>query len=115
MGLVTPLGVGVEKNWEEVLAGRGGIRRVERFDVSDLASQMAGLVMGQTIEKTPIVVVRGVTYQPERADELPGMEAVSMPAGTEWKFAVFTLLATLRLWLGNLVSFQPRTKKSRIR
>ncbi len=44
MGLVTPLGTGVEKNWEMLRTGRTGIHRVERFDVSDLPSQMAGLV-----------------------------------------------------------------------
>lgn len=44
MGIVSPLGVGVEKNWERLIAGRSGIRKVERFDVSDIASQVAGLV-----------------------------------------------------------------------
>ena len=83
--------------------------------IIDSIAGMAGLVMGQTVEKTPIVVVRGVAYQPERADELPGMAAVSWPAGIEAKFAWYTILATMRLWIGNLVSFQPRTKKSRIR
>ena len=92
-----------------------GIPRAGGIDlIIDSLAGMAGLVMGQTIEKTPIVVIQGVNYQPERADELPGMEAVSWPAGIEWKFALFTVLATLRLWLGNLISFQPRTKKSRI-
>ncbi len=44
MGLVTPLGVGVDRNWEAICQGRSGIRRIDRFDVSDLASQIAGLV-----------------------------------------------------------------------
>jgi len=93
-----------------------GVPRAGGIDlIIDSIAGMAGLVMGQTIEKTPIVVVRGVAYQPERADELPGMAAVSWPAGTEWKFALFTIFATMRLWIGNLISFQPRTKKSRVR
>lgn len=93
-----------------------GVPRSGGIDlIIDSISGMAGLVMGQTTEKTPIVVVRGLTYQPERPDELPGMEAVSWPAGTEWKFALLTGLATLRFWLGSLLSLQPRTKKSRIR
>lgn len=92
-----------------------GVPRAGGIDlVIDSISGMAGLVMGQTIEKTPIVVVRGVAYQPERDDELPGMEAVSWPAGLERKFAVLTVLATLRLWVGNLVSFQRKTNKSRV-
>jgi coenzyme F420-0:L-glutamate ligase/coenzyme F420-1:gamma-L-glutamate ligase len=93
-----------------------GVPRAGGIDlIIDSIAGMAGLVMGQTIEKTPIVVVRGLSYQPEQPDELPGMEAVSWPAGTEWKFALLTILATSKLWLGSLLAFQPRTKKSRIR
>ncbi len=44
MGLVTPLGVGVDQNWEALCRGRSGIRKIDRFEVSDLASQIAGLV-----------------------------------------------------------------------
>jgi 3-oxoacyl-[acyl-carrier-protein] synthase II len=44
MGLVTPLGTSVDKNWECIREGRTGIHRVERFEVADLPSQMAGLV-----------------------------------------------------------------------
>ncbi|MFC2095405.1 coenzyme F420-0:L-glutamate ligase [Candidatus Bipolaricaulota bacterium] len=93
-----------------------GIPRAGGIDlVIDSLAGMAGLVMGQTIEKTPIVVIRGLSYQPERSDELPGMAAVAWPAGTEWKFALLTAVSTVILWVGNLLAFQPRTKKSRIR
>ena len=93
-----------------------GIPRAGGIDlIIDSISGMAGLVMGQTIEKTPIVVVRGLLYQPERPDELPGMDAVSWPAGAEWKFASLIILSTLKLWVGSLLALQPRTKKSRIR
>ena len=44
MGLVTPLGVGVEANWCRLIEGQSGIRRVEHFDVSDLAAKIAGMV-----------------------------------------------------------------------
>jgi len=46
MGLLTPLGVGLEQNWQMLVQGRTGIHRVERFDVSDLPAQMAGVVTG---------------------------------------------------------------------
>ncbi len=92
-----------------------GIPRAGGIDlIIDSIAGMAGLVMGQTTEKTPIVIVRGVSYHPERADELPGIDAVSWPDEAQFKFAWFTALATLRLWFGNLISFQLRTKKSRI-
>ena len=32
MGLVTPLGVGVENNWARLIAGASGIRQIERFE-----------------------------------------------------------------------------------
>ena len=44
MGAVTPLGVGVATNWERLIAGKSGIRRNDRFDVSALNCQIAGLV-----------------------------------------------------------------------
>ena len=45
MGLVTPLGTGVEKNWEALIAGRSGIRRVSRFsNLEAYPSQIAGEV-----------------------------------------------------------------------
>ncbi len=44
LGLVTPLACGVEPTWQRLLAGKSGARRVEAFDVSDLASQIACFV-----------------------------------------------------------------------
>jgi 3-oxoacyl-[acyl-carrier-protein] synthase II len=44
LGLVTPLGVGVPLVWERLIAGRSGIRAIEGFDVSDIASKIAGQV-----------------------------------------------------------------------
>lgn len=44
MGLVTPLGVGVEQVWQRLIAGQSGIRTNTRFDVSSLPAHMAGLV-----------------------------------------------------------------------
>jgi 3-oxoacyl-[acyl-carrier-protein] synthase II len=44
LGLVTPLACGVEQTWKRVLAGESGIRRIENFDVSDLACRIAGQV-----------------------------------------------------------------------
>jgi 3-oxoacyl-[acyl-carrier-protein] synthase II len=44
LGLVTPLGCGVEPTWQRLLAGQSGIKSVEKFDVSDLACKIAGQV-----------------------------------------------------------------------
>jgi 3-oxoacyl-[acyl-carrier-protein] synthase II len=41
LGMVTPLGCGVEATWSRILDGQSGARRVEDFDVSDLACKIA--------------------------------------------------------------------------
>ena len=44
LGLVTPLGTGVEKNWEALRAGRSGIGPITRFDTADFPTRIAGEV-----------------------------------------------------------------------
>jgi 3-oxoacyl-[acyl-carrier-protein] synthase II len=51
LGLVTPLGCGVEASWSRLLAGKNGARRVEEFEVADISSQIACFVpRGDTSE-----------------------------------------------------------------
>lgn len=42
MGVLAPNGVGVERFWDAVLAGRGGIAPLTRFDASRSAARLAG-------------------------------------------------------------------------
>ncbi|GAB4177102.1 MAG: beta-ketoacyl-ACP synthase II [Thalassobaculales bacterium] len=44
MGLVTPLGVGLEPVWKRLLAGESGLSAIQHFDVSDLPAKIAGVV-----------------------------------------------------------------------
>jgi len=44
MGLVTPLGIGLERVWGRLIAGESGIRAIQSFDVSDLPSRVAAQV-----------------------------------------------------------------------
>ncbi len=44
IGLVTPLGVGAEFVWKQLIEGRSGIRAIQSFDVSDLPAKIAGQV-----------------------------------------------------------------------
>ena len=46
MGMVTPLGVVVDHNWSQILAGKSGISRITNFQVDDIACQIAGQVPG---------------------------------------------------------------------
>ena len=44
MGLVTPLGLGVEQVWERLIAGESGVGAIQSFDVSDLPARIAAQV-----------------------------------------------------------------------
>ncbi len=58
VGLVSPLGIGTEANWEALCAGRSGIGPITRFDASQHACRIAGEVQGfdpvQFIEKKDV-------------------------------------------------------------
>src|SRR5260221_10946537 len=41
LGMVTPLACGVEPTWQRLINGDSGARRIETFDVSDLAAKIA--------------------------------------------------------------------------
>ena len=51
IGLVTPLGIGIEANWEALLAGRSGIRTVTRFDLTDFPVRIAGEVSNFDVQQ----------------------------------------------------------------
>ena len=42
IGMVTPLGLGIEHCWKRLLNGESGISKIEAFDVSDLPCKIAG-------------------------------------------------------------------------
>jgi 3-oxoacyl-[acyl-carrier-protein] synthase II len=44
LGMVTPLGCGVEPTWQRLLAAESGVKRIEKFEVSDITSQIAGQI-----------------------------------------------------------------------
>ena len=51
LGMVTPLGSGVEPVWRRLIDGRSGLRAIQSFDTSDLPSKIAGQVPhGETAE-----------------------------------------------------------------
>ena len=44
LGLVTPLGTGVEKNWDALIHGRSGVATITRFDASAFPTRIAAEV-----------------------------------------------------------------------
>ncbi|HZF26981.1 MAG TPA: beta-ketoacyl-ACP synthase II [Steroidobacteraceae bacterium] len=51
LGIVTPLGSTVAGAWESILAGRGGIGPITRFDASAFATRFGGAVQGFNVEE----------------------------------------------------------------
>ncbi|MFO7607264.1 MAG: beta-ketoacyl-ACP synthase II [Desulfurivibrionaceae bacterium] len=50
VGLVTPLGIGVEQTWEGLCAGRSGVGLISRFDTADYAVKIAAEVKDFEVE-----------------------------------------------------------------
>jgi len=44
LGIVSPLACGVEATWQRLINGQSGIKKIEKFDVSDLPCKIAGIV-----------------------------------------------------------------------
>ncbi len=44
LGLVSPLGSGVETAWSNILASKSGARKIEHFEVEDLACKVAAII-----------------------------------------------------------------------
>ena len=44
MGMLTPLGCGVETTWQRLLKSESGVKKIESFDVSDISCKIAGVV-----------------------------------------------------------------------
>ena len=43
MGIVSPVGTGVEFAWKNIVNGMSGVRKIDTFDVTDYASKIAGV------------------------------------------------------------------------
>ncbi len=53
LGLTAPLGVTVRENWDNLVAGRSGIRAIKRFDVSDIPCRVAGQIVRHDLGDAP--------------------------------------------------------------
>ena len=55
VGIISALGIGIDTLWEAMCEGRTGIKRIERFDPSGFASQVAGELEGDAFKVRKIV------------------------------------------------------------
>ena len=44
VGMVTPLGCGVDATWRRLVAGESGAKKIDTFEVSDLPAQVACVI-----------------------------------------------------------------------
>lgn len=44
LGVVSPVGIGVQASWANIIAGKSGISKITKFDASNFSSQIAGEV-----------------------------------------------------------------------
>lgn len=54
MGILSPLGMGLDHNWQAMTASKSGLRKIQGFDASDISSQIAGEVpLATDTDKSP--------------------------------------------------------------
>jgi 3-oxoacyl-[acyl-carrier-protein] synthase II len=97
LGMVTPLGCGVEHTWQRLIAGQSGVTRVERFEVSDLPARIAGQI--------PRGDGSGGTYNPDQWMEPKEQRKVD-------EFIVFAMCAATQA-LGD-AGWKPQTYEDQI-
>jgi len=51
LGIISPVGIGVDEAWGNVIAGKSGIARISRFDAGNLPTQIAGEVKNFEVAK----------------------------------------------------------------
>ncbi|MEM7070668.1 MAG: beta-ketoacyl-ACP synthase II [Pseudomonadota bacterium] len=66
MGIVCPLGLGISKVWQKLVNGQSGIRKLDRFDVSDVPSRIAGQLPEGSLKEGAFDVNEWVTSKEKR-------------------------------------------------
>ncbi|NNF97524.1 MAG: beta-ketoacyl-ACP synthase II, partial [Halobacteria archaeon] len=51
LGMVSPVGLDVKSSWENILAGKSGIRPIDHFDASEFSVRFAGSVRDFDVSK----------------------------------------------------------------
>ena len=66
MGIVSPLGLGVERVWKKLIEGQSGIGAIQSFDVSELPAKIAGTVPAGTREDGGLSLAEWIPVKDQR-------------------------------------------------
>ncbi|MBO6091776.1 MAG: beta-ketoacyl-ACP synthase II, partial [Acetobacter sp.] len=66
MGVVSPLGLGIENVWSRLIAGESGIGRITQFDPSDLPTHVAGEVPEGSTEEGKLTLADWIPVKDQR-------------------------------------------------
>ncbi len=78
LGIVSPVGLNIKQAWENILAGKSGIKPITHFDVSQFSTRFGGSVWGfeaadyipkKEIKKMDIFIQYGVAAAKEAIDD----------------------------------------------
>src|SRR5688500_20174024 len=75
IGVISPIGIGTKTFWDNLLAGKVGVRRIESFDPAGFPSQVAGEVPAYKIGDYVPKSYRKATKVRAREIELAGIAA----------------------------------------
>lgn len=51
IGMLSPLGVGIDESWNRIINGESGIKQIISFDASDLSSKIAGQIPSEGVNQ----------------------------------------------------------------
>ena len=94
VGLLSPLGIGTEANWESLCAGRSGIGPITHFDASQFSARIAGQIKGfdplrfidkKDVKKMDVFIQLAIAASQFAMDDAK----LSVPAEEATRFGVF--------------------------
>jgi 3-oxoacyl-[acyl-carrier-protein] synthase II len=96
LGMITPLGLGVETTWQGVIEGRSGIGLITRFDAADYPCRIAGEVKGfdplehidgREVKKMDTFIQYAIAAAAEALKDA-GIDHANMPTAMRERFGV---------------------------